>query len=187
MARVIRADRSGPAIVPAALADAGAQARAIVQRAQARAEEHLSASRAQARVEARAELAAELLRVAQQRDHQLAAVQPQVIQLALLAARRIIGEELAVRPEHVAQLVAPLLSRVRSARQVTVRVHPDDGALLEASLAELRTGAELRGSLQLESDPALERGDCIVVSDAGVLDARIETQLLVLQRALGAR
>jgi len=173
--------------VPAALADAGAQARAIVQRAEARAEEHLNAMRAQARVEARAELAADLLRLAQQRDQQLAALEPQVIQLALLAARRIIGEELALRPERVAQLIAPLLSRVRSARQVTVRVHPDDGALLAASLDELRSGAELRGSLQLESDAALERGDCIVVSDAGVLDARIETQLLALQRALGGR
>ena len=187
MARVIRADRDGPAVMPAQLADARAQAGAIVQRAHARAEEHMHAMRARARIEARAELAADLLRLAQQRDQQIAELEAQAIQLALLVARRVIGEELAARPERIAQMVAPLLSRVRSARQVTLRVHPDDGALLQALLTELRAGAELRGSVQLQSDPALERGDCIVVSDAGVLDARIETQLLALQRALGAR
>jgi flagellar biosynthesis/type III secretory pathway protein FliH len=211
MARLIRADRTGPAILPAALADARAQARAIVQRAEARAEAQRDQSLAQARAQARAELAADLVRLAQERDRQLAALEPQAIQLALLAARRIIGEELAARPERVAELVAPLLARVRSARQVTLRVHPDDQPLLEsglggtapalrggaalggtapalrggAALAEPCAGAELSGGVRIEADPALGRGDCIVVSDAGVLDARIEVQLQALARALG--
>jgi flagellar assembly protein FliH len=186
MARVIRADRtSGAAVVPAAVAGAAERARAIVERAEAQAEAIRAEALAQARAQARAELAAELVVLAQRRDAQLAALEPQIIQLALLAARRIIGEQLALAPERIAELVAPLLARVRSARQVTLRVHPDDCALLERHLARLRNAAEHQGSLHVQADAALGRGDCVVVSDAGVLDARIETQLLALARALG--
>jgi type III secretion system HrpE/YscL family protein len=187
MARVIRADRNGPTVVPAAAADASERARAIVERAEAQAEATRDAALADARAQARAELAAQLLELAAEREKQLAALEPQVIQLALLAAKRIVGDELAANPSRVADLVAPLLARVRRARQVTLRVHPDDRSQLEASLAALRTRSELAGSLALETDPALGRGDCVVISDAGVLDARIDTQLHALARALGAK
>jgi len=187
MARVIRADRTGPQIVPAAVVDAHAQARAIVQRAEAAAERQRQAALALARAQAQAELAAEWLRLAQQRDRQLAAIEPQVIELSLLASKRIIGEQLALAPRAIADLVAPLLARVRRARQVTLRVHPLDRPALEPALAALCERAELAASVQLELDPELERGDCVVISDIGVLDARIETQLQALSRALGVR
>jgi flagellar biosynthesis/type III secretory pathway protein FliH len=187
MARVIRADRSGPTVLPAAVADAVERARAIVQRAEALAEAIREDALQRARGQARAELAAQLLQLAAGRDEQLAALEPQVVELALLAARRIIGEELTVRPARVADMVAPLLARVRRARQVTLRAHPDDRAQLEACLAPLRARSELSGSLALESDPQLARGDCVVISDAGVLDARIDTQLDALARALGTK
>ena len=118
-------------------------------------------------------------------------VAPELVQVALVGVDVVdpaagpeaeVGVEGGVGTPRLAERV-----HVRSARQVTLRVHPEDGALLEAALADLRATAELRGSLHIEPDAALERGDCIVISDAGVLDARIETQLLALQRALGAR
>jgi type III secretion system HrpE/YscL family protein len=187
MARVIRADRNGPVVVPAAVADAAERARAIVHRAEALAEASRDDALARARVEARAELAAQLLELAAEREKQLDALEPQVVELALLAARRIIGDELTVLPSRIADMVAPLLARVRRARQVTLRVHPADLEELHGCLAPLRARSELSGSLALESDPALGRGDCVVISDAGVLDARIDTQLQALARALGSK
>jgi type III secretion system HrpE/YscL family protein len=187
MARILRADRAGPKVLPAIVAEAAVHAREIVQRAEALAEQSRADALREARERARAELAAQLLRLAEQRDLQLAALEPQVIELALRAARRIVGEELALRPERVADMVAPLLARVRRARQVTLRVHPGDRGMLEQCLQALRTHSELQGSLSIEADPALGPGDCVVVSDAGVLDARIDTQLHALARALGVK
>ena len=185
MARVIRADQSGPKIVPATVADATERARAIVERAQARAQELLARAVADGRAQGRAEMAAALLALAQERDRMLAALEPQAVEVAMLAAKRVIGQELSQRPELVANIVAPLLDRVRRARQVTVRVHAEDRAALEACLFVLRAGAELAAGVQIETDIALDRGDCVVVSDVGTLDARIETQLEALARALG--
>lgn len=156
MTRVIRADRAGTAIVKRELA------------------------------EARAELAAQWIALAEQRDRQLAALQPQLVELGLVLARRILDDELRLAPERIAALAAPLLARVRRARQVILHVHPDDREQLVALLPALKASAELAGALQIEADPELARGDCVVVSDAGALDARIETQLRALGKALGA-
>lgn len=185
-ARVIRADRAGPTLVPAAVADASQQARTILERAHARAEQRMREALEEGRTQARAEVASELLALARARDRLLTELEPQVVKLALLLARRVIGEQIALEPVRVADMVAPLLARVRRAKQVTLRVHPEDQAALEPCLAGLRESAELACAVRLEADPALERGDCVVVSDAGVLDARIETQLRALARALGA-
>ncbi len=42
-------------------------------------------------------------------------------------------------------------------------------------------------ALRLESDPTLERGDCVLESDVGTIDARIETRIAALARALEQR
>lgn len=187
MSRVIRSDRAGEALIPAAVADARERASALLAQTEREIAQRAESALAAARAQARAELAAELLALAEARDRMLAAESAQLAQLGLALARRIVGEELALRPERVRDLCAELLARVRRARQVSLRVHPDDRALLETQLAALRASAELAGALHIESDPALARGDCVVVSDVGVLDARIDTRLEALGRALGRR
>jgi type III secretion system HrpE/YscL family protein len=184
MARVIRADQSGPQLRPKVIVDATANARAILERAREQAETELQRARETGRAQGRAELAAKFVELAAERDRALAALEPQAIEIAMVAAKRIVGHELSLQSSLVAEMVAPLLERVRRAQQITLRVHPDDGAALEANLAALRDRAGLAGSLRVEADATLERGDCVLHSDIGALDARIDTQLHALSRAL---
>jgi type III secretion system HrpE/YscL family protein len=180
MARVIRADNANPRVVPAAVANAHEQARVIVEDARRRAEE----IRARAEVETRAAQADALMRVAVARDQELATVREAAVEIAMQAARHLIGEELAQRPELARTIAGQLLSRVQRARSVTLRAHPDDCAVLAAELDALRERAGTSGSLRLHPDPSITRGGCIVHSDVGSLDARVETQLSAIARAL---
>jgi flagellar biosynthesis/type III secretory pathway protein FliH len=185
-ARILRAERRGPAVVPRAIVDATARAEAIVARARTEAEQVLRDANEQGRAEGRAECANLLLELSRRRDTLLREFEPEVIKLAAALAKRIVAEQLALEPERIAAMAEPLLARVRRARRVTLRVHPYDRHALEARLPALVAGASLSGSVQLEVDPALSRGDCVVISDAGVLDARVDTQLRALTHALGA-
>jgi flagellar biosynthesis/type III secretory pathway protein FliH len=81
-------------------------------------------------------------------------------------------------------MVAPLLDRLRRAHRLEIRVHPDDRAALERQLAALRGATRPSAVLQVEGDATLSRGSCVVISDVGSLDARVETQLAALARAL---
>jgi hypothetical protein len=88
----------------------------------------------------------------------------------------LLGEELSARPEHVQSVVDRELSRVRRARRISLRAHPADLALLEPAGA-LCTRLELSGVLTLSADANLERGGCVLESDLGEIDARLETRL----------
>jgi type III secretion system HrpE/YscL family protein len=160
------------------------QARAIVERAQEMAVGQRARATEEGRTQGRSELAAELIAFTRERERTLRALEAQTIDIAMQVAKRIIGEELALRPELAAQMARPLLARVRRAKQVTLRVHPDDRAALEPLLRHETKGGELPGGLRLEADASLSRGGCVVISDVGTLDARIETQLDALARAL---
>ena len=184
MARVIKADHREPFVQKAVVTDARQVARELIEAA----ERSADAVRAQAEREghavAQARLAAELVQLAAARDRMLGELQAQGVELALQAAQRIVGQELALRPELAREQVVALLARLRRARSVTVRLHPDDHATLGPELAALRTRAQLAGTLALEADAGIARGGCVVQSDIGTLDARVETQLAALQQAL---
>ena len=88
----------------------------------------------------------------------------------------LLGEELRLRPEHIQSVVERELARVRRARSVELRLHPADLELMPSSIA-LSERAELRGTLTFTPDPALERGGCVLVTNLGEVDARLETRL----------
>jgi flagellar assembly protein FliH len=103
-----------------------------------------------------------------------AAVEQELAQLAVLVARRVIAHELAVHPERIAQAVRQAVAALPAAtRELRVRLHPDDLALLrELDAAEPHW--------QLQADPSLERGDCVLESERSRLDARVETRLAAM-------
>jgi flagellar assembly protein FliH len=103
-----------------------------------------------------------------------AAVEQELAQLAVLIARRVIAHELAVHPERIAQAVRQAVAALPAAtRDLRGRLHPDDLALLrELDAAEPHW--------QLQADPSLERGDCVLESERSRLDARVETRLAAM-------
>jgi flagellar assembly protein FliH len=120
-------------------------------------------------------------------DQQLGALEQQmaqaVAQAAVLLARQVVRHELETRPEHVVALATQAVNAVlMSARHVTVRVHPDDHALVAAGASE---ALHARGA-RLLPDAALQRGGCIIESDVGTIDASIEGRWSLAAATLGS-
>ena len=97
-------------------------------------------------------------------------------------ARQIVRSELQSRPELVAVVAQQALETLLlSARHVTVRVHPDDHALVALGAEEV---LQARGA-RLLSDASVTRGGCLVESDIGIIDASIETRWRRAAASLG--
>ncbi len=112
-------------------------------------------------------------------EHRIAA---SVAQVASQLARQVVRSELQTRPELVAQVAQEAVQAVLlSARQVVVQVHPADLLLItgEAADALAARGARLVGQHHIE------RGGCLVETDAGTVDARIEARWHDAVHALG--
>ena len=105
-----------------------------------------------------------------------------VAQSAVLLARRVVRGELQTRPEHVAEVAQQAVNAVLlSARHIRVMVNPDDHALVAAGAAE---ALQARGA-RLLAAAEIERGGCLIESDLGQIDARIEARWRQAATVLG--
>jgi flagellar biosynthesis/type III secretory pathway protein FliH len=175
--------------------DAGRRARAAVRAAEEEAARILAAAALErervrrdaaeaGRAEGLARAAAALASAQAARDALLAGAAAELGGLAVSIARRILGRELALSPEAVAAVAARAVREVRARRDVTVRVSPSDEEAVRRAEPGLAALLE-RGALSVRADPALQPGDVVVESEAGRVDARVETQLAAFARALG--
>ncbi len=166
-----------------ALAGAEAEARRVVAEAEAARERIVAEATEAGRWEGQARAAAALARAALERDRILAAAEREVAALALAVARKVLGRELRLEREAVIDLAATALAEARTRRKVVLRVSPADAPAIHAS--EGRLGALLaRAHLQIREDASLAPGDAVVDTEAGRIDARVETQLASLGRAI---
>jgi len=173
---VARLIKSGARVVPAVIVDASKRAEAIVRSAHEEAERTRAAIRDEASVaarhEARAEVARALIAIEAARAQAIEEIRGEVVALSIAVARQILGETLEAQPDRVRALTDVALARVARSHAVRVRVHPEDVGHLFGIIAEV------------VADSSLSRGDCVVESDLGDIDGRIETQLEHLARAL---
>jgi flagellar assembly protein FliH len=143
------------------------------------------------------EEAAQLIRIAQRiadeslaaREEFIALTTPQLLKLAVQIAEKIIRREVETDPAVVQRMVSEALQRAVGRRHLQVRVNPDDLETLQAVAPELH--AALDGVQEFEivpdrrsGDRRMERGGCVVETEGGIIDARIEAQLEEVQTRL---
>jgi flagellar assembly protein FliH len=93
--------------------------------------------------------------------------------VALELARQVVRSELQLRPDVVVDVAEQALGALlASARQIVVRLNPEDHALAQAQLTEMLAA---RGA-RLVPDVAITRGGCLVESDIAVVDATVEAR-----------
>lgn len=106
-----------------------------------------------------------------------------VADTATLLARQVVREELVQDPERIARVAQEALDALlSSAKHITLRVHPDDEALVRGGAGDALAA---RGA-RLVADEGVQRGGCRVDSDIGVIDATIETRWKRALDTLGA-
>jgi flagellar assembly protein FliH len=114
-----------------------------------------------------------------------AEVMATAIPLARKMAEKIIGHAVAVDAAVMRDIAAQALAAAKPGGQaVLLRVHPEDLASIASARAEWLAELGLKAGVKLVGDEAVGRFGCIVETPRGRLDARLETQLDALERAL---
>lgn len=121
-----------------------------------------------------AQTSAQVGAVVQQLQTQLDELQRDLAQrvagIALDVARHVVRSDIRTDPALVLAVTQEALGALlNSARHVTVRLHPEDQALVAEGCADLLAD---RGA-RLVADAQIERGGCLIDSDIGVVDAQV--------------
>ncbi len=108
-----------------------------------------------------------------------------LLNLALEAAQRLVAG-LPISTEMVEAIVREALSHVEDNTEITVHLHADDLALLRKHDSPLLRGSPETGPLRFVGSAEVSRGDCLVQTRFGLLDARRDTKLEQLRTSLKA-
>jgi type III secretion protein L len=167
-------------------AEAEEAARALRESSERAALELREAAYQEGREAALLEFAQLLLDARERRDAAVASAERDVLTLAVKLAEKIIGREIERDLAALADIVAAALRHARQNEALTVRVNPADLPSVEAHRTRLDPAGRAR-FLDLVADPRVGPGGCVIESESGTVDAQLETQLRVLERALLAR
>lgn len=112
-------------------------------------------------------------------------VEENLAAVSVAVARHLIQRELTTDATVVTDLVSRALRQFPLEKQLTVRLHPDDHAVVRSALE--RDGLTLPAGLEIlwQADAHIVRGGCLVEGRERVLDGRIDTALERVYRALG--
>ncbi len=106
-----------------------------------------------------------------------------LVALALEAAQKLIGG-LPVSTEMLDAVVKEACAAVEDTADLVVLLHADDLALLEKANAPILLPQAGQGRLRFQASTQVSRGGCLVQTHFGVLDARRETKIELLQKAV---
>jgi flagellar assembly protein FliH len=110
-----------------------------------------------------------------------------LLALSVRVAERIVRRQVELDDRVALRAVAEAVGLAAERSRVQVRLNPADLAALDAAREDLaRQFAEVQ-ELRLVGDALIPRGGCLVVTGAGEVDMRLETQLERVGRALAGR
>lgn len=102
--------------------------------------------------------------------------------LAITIARKIIGKEIHFDNRIVLNTLKRSIDKFNSEDRITFIVHPEDKSTIQSSIVDINK----KGQLTVIADSSIERGGCVAATDFKTFDARIESQLEIVENALEA-
>ncbi len=130
------------------------------------------------------EVTAFLNQLQQRFEAYLQSTEPQVLELVMEIARKVVRDELRQHPEHVLNVVRDTLRRVKGFGTVRVRVHPSDLERVRQFRTSLLTVLEGAEGIEVVEDRRVEAGSCVVETEHGTYDARLSTQFEEIEQLL---
>jgi flagellar assembly protein FliH len=121
-----------------------------------------------------------LERARSRREDILAETEQQIVDLALLIARKVVKIISETQGEVVKANVTEALRKIKGRGDIVIRVNVADLKLATEHAESFIKKMEARG-VQIAEDSTVDPGGCIIETDFGEIDARISSQLAELE------
>jgi flagellar biosynthesis/type III secretory pathway protein FliH len=117
-------------------------------------------------------------------EEQLQQVDAFAVEIAFAALTKVVGERFGDE-EFTRAVVSKAVDSVRGARKVAVHVAQQDFELMQQFGGKLTASGQI-SEIKFVADPRVTVGGCMIETETGVWDARLETQLQRLRDAIEA-
>ena len=109
-----------------------------------------------------------------------------IMDISLEVAKKIIKKEIEVDKEATISIIKGALEEVnRTENKITLKVKPQEVALVKDKLPEIFADNSFEAKIMVVPDNNISDGGVIVETSNGLIDASIETQVAIIEKALG--
>ena len=125
-------------------------------------------------------------KILQKRTEIMEKMEPQVIDLVILIAKKVIKIISKESKDVIVENVQHALAMVRKKGEIIIRINPVDLNISSEYLKKMTKSIEHEGTIQFIEDGLIEQGGCVVESEFGEIDARIHSQILEMENKIRA-
>ncbi len=104
-------------------------------------------------------------------------IEGEVVELSLAIARKVIGQQTTVDNTIVLEAVRNALAKVEEPGRIKIKINPADLAFVTENQSILSEMIENSENVRFEAVESIQIGGCVIETDLGEIDARIEKQL----------
>lgn len=108
----------------------------------------------------------------------------EAVELSIAIAKKIVCHEVTINKEVVLNVVKEALTRVADHDQLHIKVNPEDLSVIKQAKPEFSDLIDKMQGITFEEDKSIRNGGCIIETNLGDIDARIEKQFQALEEAL---
>lgn len=109
-----------------------------------------------------------------------------MVRLALEVGTKLALKELADDPSLVMKAIEQAMDYVVAVEAVRLRLHPEDTAIVGPEWLDAKANIWGLRKVDIIADEEVKRGGCLIETELGLVDARVETRLAQIGSALKA-
>jgi flagellar assembly protein FliH len=110
-------------------------------------------------------------------------IEKEVTQLALSIARKIVCHEVKTTQETVTCVARKALSRVDNPGKIKIKLNPGDLQFIKDTQGQLSHFLDNVDKIRFEAEESIQSGGCLIETDRGDIDARIEKQFQAIEES----
>jgi len=113
----------------------------------------------------------------------ISAAEPEIVRLAMGIAERVLHQQIALDRGVVVEMAKAAIARLVDRESITVRVNPADLEGMRGHRDDVLALGDVK-SMRIIEDQRVDRGGVVVETEAGTIDAKIQTQITEAKRVL---
>jgi flagellar assembly protein FliH len=109
---------------------------------------------------------------------------PQLLELAFAIADKITASRAVAESDTVMETINRCIAEILDKTRLKIRVNPEQCEFIKTRVDELSKAHDAIAATTVESDSRVSVGGCVIETDSGSADARLESQLRLLRDKL---
>lgn len=109
--------------------------------------------------------------------------EPEIIKLVMIIAEKVIGKMVRENESAIKSIVRQAVESSIGER-IVVRLNPEDYKVVAEEAENFKDILDRTKRISFKEDETITKGGCLVETEVGTIDARLETQLKAIKKAL---